>query len=98
MEYDFGKVVQIQKVIAKARNDANYDTNFRNVEVRVSNTSSPTGDFSSAALLAQYTSTAAKGEVVPFEGSNPVWGRYVSIKCTDTGYFQIANVNILGKE
>ena len=97
IEYDFGKVVQIQKVIAKARN-ATTNPHFKKVEVRVGNTSSPVGDFSTATLLEYYPDNAAKGEIVVFDDSAPLWGRYLSFKRLGQGNFVIGNLNILGEE
>lgn len=99
IEYDFGKVVQIQKVIVKTRISIfGLSPQFKNVEVKVGNTSSPSGNFSSSTLLAQYWNTAVAGEVVVFEGSSPIWGRYVSIQSAEDAFFILANVNILGEE
>ena len=99
VEFDFGKVVQIQKVIVKARNSTTSAPKFENVEVRIGNASSPTGDFSASILLAHFANAANAGEVVVFEGLNPIWGRYVTIQRIDaeSTAFVIANVNILGE-
>ena len=99
VEYDFGKVVQIQKVIAKARNDTAFATRLENFEIRVGNTSSPSGDFSASALLAHYPGIANQGEVLVFDGFNPVWGRYLSFQrllVTDDAIV-IAKLYVLGE-
>ena len=97
VEYDFGKVVQIQKVIVKARNFTAYSTDFQNVVAKVGNTSSLSGNFAAATLLAQHTDLAEHGEVIVFESPNPIWGRYLSFKRTDIDSFIMAEINVLGE-
>ena len=99
VEYDFGKVVQIQKVVVKIKSASSGPTHFENVEVKISNSSaSPPGDFSTWTLLGQYPNLAVLGEVIVFETTNPIWGRYLSFQRTDTGYMNIAMINVLGKD
>ena len=99
IQYDFGQVVQIQKILVKARN-ATWpniaNTWFSNVEARVGNVSS-NGNFTGFALLEHYISTSGNGELVVFENSAPLWGRYVSLQSINDGFISFANINILGQ-
>ena len=101
VEYDFGKVVQIQKIIAKAADSDSMIPNIIiTVEARVGNASFPSGDFSASTILALYSDVVAHGQVVVLESSKPIWGRYVSLKRIDTNgdLLIMALVNILGKK
>ena len=98
IQYDFGQIVQIQKILVRARNLTGlfYNTWFDNVEARVGNVSSD-GDFTGFALLDHYISSSGDGELIVFEGSAPLWGRYISLQSIiDLYFFCIANVNFLG--
>ena len=79
------------------RNKALHNVHFENIEARVGNASSPTGDFTGSTLLAYNQPLANQNEVVVFEGSNPIWGRYVSLQSMHNDALIIANVNVLGK-
>ena len=97
IQYDFGKVVKIQKVLVKIRNAGGANTEFTDVEVRVGNTSS-TGDFSQFTLLDDYPGPGVNNELVPFEGPEPLWGRYLSVqRLGNNRWFEFASINVLGE-
>lgn len=98
LELDFGQVVQIQKVITKLHSDPAFPTRYCYVEVRVGNISG-SGDYSSATVLDYYPQIGVHAEVVVFEGTVPLWGRYLSFQSLDTvdTHLIIGNIDVLGK-
>ena len=90
IQYDFGKVVQIQKLVVRTI----WFWNF-SVEARVSN-QSQTGDFTSSMLFASCSNQAVT-ETMVLEGQNPVWGRYISVQSTGQNHMAIPNINIIGR-
>ena len=98
IQFDFGQIVQIQKILVRARNMTGLfpNTLFDNIDARVGNVSSA-GDFTGFTLLYHYPLSSGDGELVVFEGSAPLWGRYASLQAmVDNTFLCIANVNILG--
>ena len=97
IEYDFGQVVQIQKLIINARFRIGNPSRFSEVEARVGNVSA-SGDFSASTLLYYYPDYAADGEVLVLKGPNPLWGRFLSLQrmTPSDSHLGIANINIIG--
>ena len=97
IQYTFGKVVQIQKIIVKIRNYPPFSTGFANVEVRVGNTSA-SGDFSSFKLIDFYEGPAQYGDIIVLANQDSVWGQYLALQILGQNYFLIvAKVYVLGK-
>ena len=97
IQYDFGRVVIIQKIIIKLR-ATNYPQ-FENVEIRVGKTSA-SGDFSQFRLFDKFLDVGVNGEVHVFEASKPLRGQYLSLQrlgISGTVNIAIGNINILGK-
>ena len=87
IELELDRPYLIRKVLVFAWELKNWNTDFEKTEFRVGLSPGSGGDFSSQTYFGFYEGMAKDGEVVTIEASEPVWGKYVSLK--KTGPYQI---------
>ncbi len=97
IEYDFGRCVEIRKIIVKARHFKPYPSHFGEVEIKVGNISSSVGNFQTSTLMYYYDQVAFKGEILVFDTPVSLFGRYLSLQSTDSyNRLVIGTISIIG--
>ncbi|KAL7630839.1 UNVERIFIED_CONTAM: hypothetical protein RMT77_018874 [Armadillidium vulgare] len=95
---DFGGPVKVKKVIIQVRGPNYWGLHFRNVEVCVGNSSEVGGNDLSLVknkLLMYFNDDPVAGQIVTFEGPQPIIGRYLSVQSQSESYLVILEMKVI---